>query len=80
MSTSSDPTIAFVGLGNMGKLMALNLAKFLSENKKPALRVWNRTASKSKSIEEASQGRAIAVDSLGQIASSCVGGASNDGR
>lgn len=72
MSKPSSSTIAFVGLGNLGKPMALNLANYLSEKRKPALRVWNRTGSKSKAVEEASEGKAIAIDSLGEIARTCV--------
>ncbi|GAA5913920.1 NAD(P)-dependent oxidoreductase [Sporobolomyces salmoneus] len=38
--------VGFIGLGNMGSPMALNLAKWLHENGKPALTLWNRTSSK----------------------------------
>lgn len=38
--------IGFVGMGNMGRPMAVNLAKWLKENGLPALQVYNRTASK----------------------------------
>ncbi len=34
---------AFIGLGEMGKRMATNLARTLSEHACPPLLVWNRT-------------------------------------
>lgn len=71
MSLPDNPTFAFVGLGNMGKFMAINLARYLSENKKPELRVWNRTASKCKEVVEESKGAAVQIDSLKEIASTC---------
>jgi len=70
MSLPNDPQLAFVGLGNMGKFMALNLANYLSEKKKPTLKVWNRTSSKAKSLVEESNGKVVAVDSLEEIANS----------
>lgn len=75
MSLPSDPTIAFVGLGNMGKYMALNLAKYLSEKKLSPLRVWNRTSSKTidliKQSKDDSGIEMIAVDTLKEIANTC---------
>ncbi|GAA6007662.1 hypothetical protein JCM11491_003916 [Sporobolomyces phaffii] len=56
--------VGFIGLGNMGSPMAFNLAKWLHDNGKPALTLWNRTASKlppaSKSIAHAESARELA--------------------
>ncbi|GAA5829479.1 hypothetical protein JCM3766R1_001113 [Sporobolomyces carnicolor] len=56
--------VGFIGVGNMGLPMANNLAKWLHENGKPALTLWNRTASKlpptSASIAHASSARELA--------------------
>ncbi|MGF1473196.1 MAG: NAD(P)-dependent oxidoreductase [Rubrobacteraceae bacterium] len=52
--TSSGP-VGFIGLGSMGEPMALNLAKA-----ETPLLVWNRTPSKSRSLEAA--GVAVAAD------------------
>jgi 3-hydroxyisobutyrate dehydrogenase-like beta-hydroxyacid dehydrogenase len=71
MSLPADPQIGFVGLGNMGKFMAINLAHYLSENKKPALRVWNRTSSKGDEVAGETNGSAVAVKTLAEIANSC---------
>jgi 3-hydroxyisobutyrate dehydrogenase-like beta-hydroxyacid dehydrogenase len=75
MSLPSDPTIAFVGLGNMGKFMALNLAKYLSEQKKQPLRVWNRTSSKARDLIKQSKEEhnvdLISVDTLKEVAKTC---------
>ncbi|UZJ55108.1 hypothetical protein CBS101457_004428 [Exobasidium rhododendri] len=73
MSTTASPQIGFVGLGNMGLLMAINLANYLAENKMPALRVWNRTSSKSDQVvQESRDGEAaVAVGSLKEIANTC---------
>jgi hypothetical protein len=73
MSLPSDPMIAFIGLGNMGKFMALNLARYLTENNKSLLRVWNRTSSKSKDVVEqgGKEAKMIAVDTLEEIATTC---------
>ena len=58
----------------MGKWMALNLAEHLSEKGGQPLRVWNRSASKSRDVEAESKGKAVAVASLEEIATSCVCG------
>lgn len=55
----------------MGYFMASNLATYLFENKKPSLRVWNRTNSKSENLVKESKGKAIAVDTLKEIATTC---------
>ncbi|KAJ3131883.1 Serine/threonine-protein phosphatase 2A regulatory subunit B'' subunit gamma [Physocladia obscura] len=69
-NTMTDQTIVvgFGGLGSMGAPMALNLQKGLAETGGPALRVWNRTASKT---AEAVAAGAVAVDSLGQLGAEC---------
>lgn len=73
MTLPSEPTVAFVGLGNMGKFMALNLARYLTENNQPPLRVWNRTSSKSKDLVEqgGKEAKMTAVDTLKEVATTC---------
>ncbi|GAA6059818.1 hypothetical protein JCM10212_003730 [Sporobolomyces blumeae] len=64
MSKFHCDQVGFIGLGNMGGPMALNLAKWLHENGKPPLALYNRTASKlppvSDSIAHADSPRELA--------------------
>ncbi|GAA5998206.1 hypothetical protein JCM5350_000546 [Sporobolomyces pararoseus] len=59
--------VGFIGLGNMGSPMAFNLAKWLHENGKPALTLWNRTSSK---LPPTSQSIAH-VETIRQLARDC---------
>lgn len=43
---SQSKAFGFVGLGNMGSQMAVNLANYARENRLPRVRLWNRTRSK----------------------------------
>lgn len=72
MSVEKDHIVGFVGLGNMGYFMASNLAKYLSKEGKPSLRVWNRTKSKVDDlIKEGEEGKVVEVDDLKALASQC---------
>lgn len=66
--------IGFIGLGNMGKLMAINLANAIASQKVQGkkLLVWNRTQKKAIEMVEESNNNAIIAESLEQIASQCV--------
>ncbi|CAO1622366.1 unnamed protein product [Jaminaea pallidilutea] len=65
--------LGFCGVGNMGKRMALNLAKSLGERQPPLppLLVWNRTASKVRDLEKESNGLIKAVDDLETLGQAC---------
>ncbi|PWN50511.1 6-phosphogluconate dehydrogenase C-terminal domain-like protein [Violaceomyces palustris] len=65
--------IGWVGLGNMGSKMALNLSKHLQTLSPPLppLLVWNRTSSKAKDLEKKSEGACKAVGELEDLAQRC---------
>ncbi|CAO1634943.1 unnamed protein product [Parajaminaea phylloscopi] len=66
--------IGFVGLGNMGRSMAKNLAKNLAGRQPPLppLLVYNRTAAKSHELqEECPKGTIKVAKSLEEVGSSC---------
>ncbi|ORX97703.1 hypothetical protein K493DRAFT_313948 [Basidiobolus meristosporus CBS 931.73] len=46
-------TYGFIGMGNMGQAMALNLQKHFAKQQLPSLLVWNRSADKCKPVVEA---------------------------
>ncbi|OJJ87454.1 NAD(P)-dependent oxidoreductase [Aspergillus glaucus CBS 516.65] len=59
----------FVGLGNMGSMMAANLAAYAERNALPRVRIWNRTRSKIEYI--AQQNHCKISNSLSDLAQSC---------
>ncbi|GAA6052053.1 hypothetical protein JCM3770_002342 [Rhodotorula araucariae] len=65
MPRQEPRTFGFVGLGNMGLPMAHNLARYLEQQRLPALTLWNRSADKlppaSDSIQHAPSPRALAT-------------------
>ncbi|KAN0064797.1 hypothetical protein ACQY0O_001854 [Thecaphora frezii] len=65
--------IGWVGLGNMGSKMALNLAKHIATLNPPLppLLVFNRTASKAQELAKSSDGLIRAVGSAAEIAHRC---------
>lgn len=63
--------VGWVGLGNMGKLMAINLANALNAEGAPKLKVWNRTTSKSDEVVKETNGLAEVAQNVEEIGSSC---------
>ncbi|PWN90279.1 NAD(P)-binding protein [Acaromyces ingoldii] len=67
------PQFAFVGLGNLGQHMALNLAKHLAtlQPAHPPLQVWTRTTSKAQAFAKENGSIVKAVENLDDIAANC---------
>ncbi|KAJ5805292.1 hypothetical protein N7474_011179 [Penicillium riverlandense] len=65
---SKSYSFGFVGLGNMGINMAVNLSTYAAEHGLPKVHVWNRTPEKAESL---SKGHCQAVSSLKELALSC---------
>lgn len=65
--------IGWVGLGNMGRNMALNLARNLAERQPPLppLLVNNRTAAKAHDFAKESNGTAEACDDVVELGQRC---------
>lgn len=76
-STPSTPhpqhQVGWIGLGNMGKRMAVNLAKHMRNMSPPLppLLVFNRTNEKAKALEKEHDGLIKAVSSVEDIGSRC---------
>ncbi|ETI29152.1 hypothetical protein G647_01605 [Cladophialophora carrionii CBS 160.54] len=49
-TTSDNVTFGFIGLGNMGSMMAHNLATYAQSNGLPKIQIWNRTRAKAESL------------------------------
>lgn len=62
-------SFAFVGLGNMGSLMAANLAAYAESHSLPRVQVWNRTRSKIKLSP--TENHIEISDSLSHLAQNC---------
>lgn len=45
-TTTAVRTFGFIGLGNMGSMMAANLGSYAEQQSLPPVRIWNRTRSK----------------------------------
>lgn len=65
---SSGHAFGWVGLGNMGSNMALNLATYAERYHYPKLRVWNRTTTKAKDL---APGYHQIATSLYEVGSTC---------
>lgn len=66
--------VGFVGLGNMGYLMARNLATYSTAlpNGSPPLLVWNRTVERSENLVKAvGQDKVRIAQDLGQVVREC---------
>lgn len=68
-----SPQFGFVGLGNLGQYMALNLAKHLATLKPahPPLKVWTRTSSKAQAFAKENGAIVDAVEKLEDLAVHC---------
>ncbi|KAI8957737.1 NAD(P)-binding protein [Daldinia sp. FL1419] len=67
--SSPFPSFGFVGLGNMGSVMSLNLAGHAQKQGFQKVKIWNR--SRGKAEELAGQGFFEVADTLENIAKSC---------
>lgn len=64
--------MGFVGLGNMGQKMALNLAKHLHETQQPPLKVWNRSQDRVEAFQKLAENTPTeVVQSLKEIGETC---------
>ncbi|KAI1464597.1 NAD(P)-binding protein [Daldinia caldariorum] len=63
-------SFGFVGLGNMGSVMSLNLAGYAQKQGFPKVKLWNR--SRGKANELAKQGFIEVADTLESIATDCT--------
>ncbi|OTB17016.1 hypothetical protein K445DRAFT_57995 [Daldinia sp. EC12] len=63
------PSFGFVGLGNMGSAMSLNLARYAQGQGYPKVKLWNR--SRNKAEELAKRGFFEVTNTLDSIAASC---------
>ncbi|KAF2800921.1 hypothetical protein K505DRAFT_263006 [Melanomma pulvis-pyrius CBS 109.77] len=68
MSDSKSLRLGWIGLGSMGLAMALNIQKYLSENKFPALRYSNRTLSRGEPLEKLG---GVPCQSIAELGQSC---------
>lgn len=71
VSSLAKIQVGWVGLGNMGKLMAINLANALNGQGAPKLKVWNRTSSKIEEVVSESNGSAESVKEVEEIGATC---------
>lgn len=65
---------AFIGLGNMGSAMALNMAKHLRDHHQPPLTIWNRSSDRVEKFQELAKKEGLTVqvgESLEEIGKSC---------
>ncbi|KAI1077018.1 NAD(P)-binding protein [Whalleya microplaca] len=67
--SSETPSFGFVGLGNMGTMMSLNLAAYSQKQGLPKVKIWNRTRSKVEQLAE--QGSFEIADTLEDLAERC---------
>lgn len=67
----SDYQVGFVGLGNMGCAMALNLSRGLAEMKLPPLLIYNRTRSKADELTKQQGAHMRVADSVEQVGKEC---------
>ncbi|KAI0384448.1 NAD(P)-binding protein [Hypomontagnella monticulosa] len=67
--TSAPISFGFVGLGNMGSMMSLNLAGYAQKQGFPKVKLWNR--SREKADQLAQQGFFEVADTLEDVAKSC---------
>ncbi|KAI2634811.1 NAD(P)-binding protein [Hypomontagnella submonticulosa] len=68
-STSASLSFGFVGLGNMGSMMSLNLANYAQKQGFPKVKLWNRSRGKAEQLAE--QGFFEIADTLEALAKSC---------
>jgi 3-hydroxyisobutyrate dehydrogenase-like beta-hydroxyacid dehydrogenase len=71
MASSKTPkhSFGFVGLGNMGSMMAQNLATYAQHQGMDRVQIWNRTQSKIAHLVESSHVKL--ASSPDQVAESC---------
>ena len=65
----SNITFGFIGLGNMGSMMASNLATYAQSKGLPKVQIWNRTRSKVESL--AANSYCEITDSIATLAQHC---------
>lgn len=66
---SMTRTVGYVGLGNMGSQMALNLANYARDQDWPPIQVWNRSPEKSDPFR--GHGHAVVSDSIQSLVEAC---------
>jgi 3-hydroxyisobutyrate dehydrogenase-like beta-hydroxyacid dehydrogenase len=69
MTEIGDLTFGFIGLGNMGSMMAHNLAAYAQSKGLRKVQIWNRTRSKIESLEANSFCKI--TDSISELAQKC---------
>ncbi|KAJ9605147.1 hypothetical protein H2200_010537 [Cladophialophora chaetospira] len=69
MAETEVGTFGFVGLGNMGAMMASNLATYAESKGLPKVQIWNRTRSKIKSL--ATNSHCEVAASISELAQKC---------
>ena len=69
MPTDEIHTFGFVGLGNMGSQMSLNLASYAKEMGYPKVQLWNRSAEKT--AHAASQAYCEAAETIEDLVQKC---------
>ncbi|KAI0007414.1 NAD(P)-binding protein [Xylariaceae sp. FL0662B] len=67
--SSASLSFGFVGLGNMGTMMSLNLAAYAEKKGFAKVKIWNRTCSKAEQL--AGQGFFQMADTLEDLANGC---------
>lgn len=69
MSTDNSHSFGFIGLGNMGSQMSLNLASYAKKMGYPKIQVWNRSPGKMEQV--ASEGYCEATKSIEELVQKC---------
>src|SRR5258708_1916339 len=69
MAQIEDATFGFIGLGNMGSMMASNLATYAESKSLPKVQIWNRTRSKVESL--ATNSYCEITGSISELAQKC---------
>lgn len=69
MAQQDNLALGFIGLGNMGAMMASNLAAYAESKGFPKVQIWNRTRSKIESLS--SNSHCEGVNTVSELARKC---------
>ena len=69
MTSTTVRTFGFVGLGNMGSQMSVNLAEYAKKMGFPKVQIWNRSRQKSEQV--ASNGYCEVAESIEDVVQKC---------
>lgn len=52
MTSTVEPRLGWIGLGSMGRAMAINIQRHLKQKQLPPLKYWNRTISRGDAVKD----------------------------